>query len=365
MAVSTVPHEPFAEPPVRGWRRLLAESITSPRDLIDYRDDLDREELDRLSEQFALRVNPYYLGLIKDRGDPIWKQAIPDIRELEDSGMEDPLGEEKDSPVPGLTHRYPDRVLFYVSHTCAMYCRFCTRKRKVARSESVQKTQIEKGLEYIRRHTEIRDVVLSGGDPLMLSDAALERILRGVRAIPHVEIIRIGTRMPVTLPHRVTGDLCAMLKRYHPLFVNTHFNHPREITPESTRACTLMADAGIPLGNQSVLLRGVNDDVETMKKLVQGLLTIRVRPYYIYQIDLIKGGGHFQTSVQKGLEIIEALRGHTSGLAVPTLVIDAPGGGGKIPIAPESIVSFDDKEIVVRNFRGQQYRYPSHPPPGV
>jgi lysine 2,3-aminomutase len=347
---------------VQDWKRLLSESISSPEELLDYHRDLNREDLDLLGETFALRVNPYYLSLIQERGDPIWKQAIPDIRELDEKGYEDPLGEEKDSPVPGLCHRYPDRVLFYVSHTCAMYCRFCTRKRKVSKSNSANRAQLQMGFDYIWNHPEVRDVVLSGGDPLMLADGTIEHILTSLRAIPHVEIIRIGTRVPVTLPQRVTPELCNMLKRYHPIYVNTHFNHPREITEQSRRACGLLADAGIPLGNQSVLLRGVNDDPETMKKLVQGLLAIRVRPYYIYLIDLIKGGGHFRTSVRKGIEIIESLRGHTSGLAVPTLVIDAPGGGGKIPIAPETIVSFDETEIVVRNYEGRLFRYPSHPP---
>lgn len=358
-------HNSLSAQSMNDWRQLLAESITSPQELADFDRDLDREELERLDERFAVRVNPYYLGLIRERGDPIWKQAIPDIRELEETGLDDPLDEEKDSPVPGLCHRYPDRVLFYVSNTCATYCRFCTRKRKVSDSSSTNMAQLRRGLEYIGRHPQIRDVVLSGGDPLILSDVAIEHILAAVRAIPHVEIIRIGTRMPVTLPQRITPELCAMLKRYHPLYVNTHFNHPREITAESARACALLADAGIPLGNQSVLLRGVNDDPETMRSLVHGLVAIRVKPYYIYQIDLIKGGRHFRTPVRKGLEIIEALRGHTSGLAVPTLVIDAPGGGGKIPIAPETIVSFDDEEIVVRNYKGDLYRYPSHPERGV
>jgi lysine 2,3-aminomutase len=243
-----------------------------------------------------------------------------------------------------------------------MYFRFCTRKRKVSRTGSARSGQLEAGLDYIRGNPEIRDVVISGGDPLLLSNAKIGDILAQVRAIPHVEIIRVGTRVPVTLPQRITSELCAILKRHHPLYVNTHFNHPREITPQSARACGMLADAGIPLGNQSVLLRGVNDDVETMKELVQRLLTIRVRPYYIYQIDLVRGSAHLRTSVQTGLDIIRALRGHTSGLAVPTLVIDAPGGGGKVPIAPETVVSFDDDEIVVRNYQGRTFRYPSHPP---
>jgi lysine 2,3-aminomutase len=343
------------------WRALLAASLTSPRDLAAALPELDPRELQRLDRRFAVRVNPYYLSLIRSPGDPIWRQAIPDICELDEDGYEDPLGEEADSPVPGISHRYPDRVLFCVSSVCAMYCRFCTRKRKVSRKDALTDKDFQQGLAYIRDHPEIRDVLLSGGDPLMHGDARLESILAGVRAIPHVQIIRIGTRIPVTLPQRVTPELCAMLARYHPLYINTHFNHPREITPEAARACRLLADAGIPLGNQSVLLRKVNDDAVTMTRLVQGLLMIRVRPYYIYLMDLVRGGRHFRTSVRRGLEIIGALRGHTSGLAVPTLVIDAPGGGGKIPIAPETIVSLDEREVVLRNYKGDIYRYPSHP----
>ena len=343
------------------WQALLAASLTSPAELAATLPDLEAAELERLDRSFAVRINPYYLSLIRAPGDPIWRQAIPDIRELDGGGHEDPLGEEADSPVPGLSHRYPDRVLFCVSHACAMYCRFCTRKRKVAREKGLTEQGLQQGLAYIRDHPEIRDVLLSGGDPLMHGDRRLESILAGVRAIPHVQIIRIGTRMPVTLPQRITPELCAMLARYHPLYVNTHFNHPREITPAATRACALLADAGIPLGNQSVLLRGVNDDAVTMKRLVHGLLRIRVRPYYIYLMDLVRGGRHFRTSVRRGLAIIGALRGHTSGLAVPTLVIDAPGGGGKIPIAPETIVACDEREVVLRNYKGDLYRYPSRP----
>jgi lysine 2,3-aminomutase len=311
-----------------------------------------------------MRINPYYLSLIRERGDPIWLQAVPDLRELHSDGMEDPLAEESSSEVPGVVHRYPDRVLFYVCHECAMYCRFCTRKRKVGDARSIGDAQRERGLDYIRRHVEVRDVVVSGGDPLLLSDETIEGLLSDLRRIPHVEIIRIGTRVPVTLPQRITGDLCEVLRRHHPLYVNTHFNHPREITDEAARACGMLADAGIPLGNQSVLLRGVNDDARTMRDLVQRLLAIRVRPYYIYQMDLTSGTQHFRTSVRCGLRIIRALRGHTTGMAVPTLVIDAPGGGGKIPIAPETIVSMNDHEVVLRNYKGKIYRYPSHPSPG-
>lgn len=292
----------------------------------------------------------------------MWLQAVPDIRELSEEGFKDPLNECEDSPVPYLTHRYPDRVLLRVTDRCAMYCRHCTRRWKIAHPDPVPQQVIQNAVDYIRDHQEIRDVLISGGDPLMLSDHELEEILKAVRAIPHVEILRIGSRIPVTLPQRVTPELCVMLRRYHPLFLNTQFNHPREVTPESSRACGMLADAGIPLGNQSVLLKGVNDDPAVMKELVQKLLTIRVRPYYLFQADLVRGTAHFRTAVADGLAVIEALRGHTSGLAVPHLVIDAPGGGGKIALIPNAIVAMDDNEITLRNYEGNLYTYPSRPP---
>jgi lysine 2,3-aminomutase len=340
------------------WRRLIRASIARPEELAALL-DLDLEETRRTHEIFPLRVNPYYLSLMRERGDPIWKQAIPDPRELASTGVDDPLAEEEHSPTPSITHRYPDRVLFYVSHACPVHCRFCTRRRKVGDPGSMGARAIELGLEYIRRHREVRDVIVSGGDPLLLSDDRIESILRDLRAIPHVEIIRIGSRVPVTLPQRVTRGLCEVLKRYHPLYLNTHFNHPREITPESSRACAMLADAGIPLGNQTVLLKGVNDTPGVMKELVRKLLTLRVRPYYLYQADLVSGTEHFRTSVKTGLEIIQALRGHTSGLAVPHYVIDAPNGGGKIAVIPNPVLSFDDNEIVLQNYQGRVYSYPS------
>lgn len=342
------------------WRGLVNETVTSPEELARIL-EVDIEKIKPVHKEFPLRVNPYYLSLIREKGDAIWKQAIPDSQELKSNGVEDPLAEEEDSPVHNITHRYPDRVLFYVSSVCAMNCRFCTRKRKVGDPKSVYEDGIGSGLEYIRQHPEIRDVLVSGGDPLMLSDSRIEFILKSLRAIQHIEIIRIGTRVPVTLPQRITEGLCDMLKKYHPLYINTHFNHPREITPESKKACNMLADAGIPLGNQSVLLKGVNDKPEVMKKLVQKLLTIRVKPYYLYQADLVKGTGHFRTSVQTGLDIIGAIRGHTSGLAVPHFVIDAPGGGGKIALIPDPIVHFDDNKIVLKNYKGNIYIYSSSP----
>ncbi len=342
------------------WKRLMGASFSDPEQLAGAL-GIPADEIREVHETFPLRINPYYLSLIQEKGDPIWRQAIPDVQELNGSGLDDPLSEEEDSPVPGITHRYPDRVLFYVSHTCAMYCRFCTRKRKVSDPNSIRDKAIQSGLDYIRQHSEIRDVIVSGGDPLMLADEMIGAILKSLREIPHVEIIRIGSRVPVTLPQRVTPELCNTLRQYHPLYLNTHFNHPREITPESSKACGMLADAGIPLGNQTVLLRGVNDTPEVMKELMQKLLTIRVKPYYIYQADLARGTDHFRTAVQTGLDIIAALRGHTTGMAVPHFVIDGPGGTGKIPLIPNPIVCFDEDTIVLKNYEGFTCSYPSTP----
>jgi len=264
-----------------------------------------------------------------------------------------------DSPVPNLVHRYPDRVLLMVTTQCPIYCRFCTRKRLIGQPGYVTKQTIQQGIDYIAQHTEVRDVILSGGDPLLLSDDYLEWVLKSLRAIPHLELIRIGSRVPGSLPQRITKKLCRMLKRYHPLYMNLHFNHPDEITPESKKACERLADAGIPLGSQTVLLKGVNDDPETMKTLMQKLLSIRVKPYYLYQADITKATDHFRTSVETGLNIMRHLRGFTSGMAVPHYVIDAPGGGGKIAVLPpDYVLAFNDKEVILKNYEGQVYRYP-------
>lgn len=304
-----------------------------------------------------MAITPYYLSLINpdDPNCPVRKQAVPTGLETHRSiaDLLDPLHEDEDSPVPGLTHRYPDRVLFLITDMCSMYCRHCTRRRFAGQTDNESPSErIQKGIDYIARTPQVRDVLLSGGDALMVSDKMLESIIQRLRAIPHVEIIRIGTRTPVVCPQRITPDLVNMLKKYHPIWVNTHFNHPNEITPESAAACELMANAGIPLGNQSVLLRGINDCVHVMKKLVHGLVKIRVRPYYIYQCDLSMGLEHFRTPVSKGIEIIENLRGHTSGYAVPTFVVDAPGGGGKTPVMPTYIISQAPGKVVLRNFEG-------------
>lgn len=339
------------------WQKLLQASTTRPGELMR-RYGIDPTPLDEVIERYPMRVNPYYLGLIRSAGDPIWRQAIPSIEEIEDSVCcPDPLEEEQQSPVPNLVHRYPDRVLFLVCSECAMYCRFCTRKRKVGGENMVINRQtIQAGIDYIRTHPEIRDVILSGGDPLLLSDEQLGWILQQLRAIPTLEIIRIGSRVPVVLPQRITSNLVRLLRRFHPLYINTHFNHPDEITPTSAKACARLADAGIPLGNQTVLMRGINDDPEVMKRLMQKLLSIRVRPYYIYQADLVQGTEHFRTTVEEGLEVIRALRGHTSGMAVPAYVIDAPGGGGKIPLLPNYLQSLGDN-VTLKNYQGDSYFY--------
>lgn len=340
------------------WSQILRGSLRTPEQVAGFF-GLDLGECRRISRHFKTMITPYYASLIKYKGDPLYRQVVPDPAELAaDSGVADPLQEDADSPVPSIVHRYPDRLLFLVSHMCASYCRFCTRKRKVGDPTKINPRYIEDGLEYIRAHTEVRDVIVSGGDPLMLSDARLEYILRELRAIPHIEILRVGTRVPCFLPQRVTPALAAMLRKYHPLYVNVHFNHPDELTPQANEALGRLADAGIPLGCQTVLLKGVNDDPTVMRRLMQKLLYARVKPYYIYQTDYVSGTEHLRTSVEKGLEIMDGMRGWTSGLAVPYYVIDAPGGGGKIPVLPNYVQSISDREVVLRNYAGQTYVYP-------
>jgi lysine 2,3-aminomutase len=322
----------------------------------------ERQAFAESTLQFHMGVTPYYACLMDpvDPGCPVRLQSVPQagelVRSVED--LEDPLGEEKDMPVPGITHRYPDRVLFYVTHNCPVYCRHCTRKRKVADPESAaDKDQLELGLRYIADHPEVRDVLVSGGDPLSLSDERLDHLLGRLRAMDHVEVIRLGTRNPVTLPQRVTPDLARILRRHHPIYVNTHFNHPKECTAEALEACTRLADAGCVLGNQMVLLRGVNDDWRIVKALNHRLLLMRVRPYYIFQCDLAQGISHLRTSVDTGIDIMEHLRGHTSGLAVPHYVIDAPSGGGKIPVLPTYVLSREGRRWHVRNYLHHEYDY--------
>ena len=346
------------------WRKQLINSTTNIEQ-ISKRFDIPLEDLQGLDSEFNIRITPYYLSLIKYKGDAIYKQVIPDKKEMTDEySFEDPLSEDEFSPVTNIVHRYPDRCLFLINHVCASYCRFCTRKRKVGDPNKISLKYIDEGIEYINNHPEIRDIILSGGDPLLLIDDRLEFILQKLRRIKHVEIIRIGTRVPCFLPHRITNNLVKMLKKYHPLYMNVHFNHPDELTPFAIKALEKLANAGIPLGNQTVLLKGVNDNPEVMKKLMQKLLLARVRPYYIYQADLVFGTAHFRTKVETGLKIIEALRGWTSGLAIPHFVIDAPGGGGKIPLLPQYVVNLSDDEVVLRNYQGKIFRYTQSPEDG-
>ena len=317
--------------------------------------DQKKENLSKTLAKFKMAITPYYAALMdkKDKNCPVRMLAVPAVNELfvAPSDLDDPLHEDVDSPVPGLTHRYPDRALLLVTHECSMYCRHCTRRRIVGDvDENMAKGHLEKAFEYIRNTSEIRDVIISGGDPLILSDQKIDYILSELRKIEHVEIIRIGSRMPVVLPQRITEEFCEIIKKHHPVYINTHFNHPKEITEDAKIACEKLANAGVNLGNQSVLLKGVNDCPNIMKKLSHELLKIRVRPYYIYQCDLSEVISHFRTKVSKGIEIIENLRGHTSGLAVPTFVVDAPGGGGKIPVMPNYLISQNKKKVVLRNY---------------
>lgn len=341
------------------WKWQIRNALRNVDDLAEVieLEDGEREAVEKTLHRFRMAVTPYYAALI-DRAyklDSIRLQAVPSIREMDGdvSDLADPLHEEAHQVAPGLTHRYPDRVLLLVTSVCAMYCRHCTRRRIVGQDDAhLHRDEVGQAIDYIRNHEEIRDVLISGGDPLTLSDDRLEEILTDLRSIGHVQIIRIGTRAPVVMPMRITDELTSMLRKFHPLYINTHFNHYSEITADSAAACARLADAGIPLGNQSVLLRDVNDCPRIFKKLNQELLRIRVKPYYIYQCDLTSGISHFRTSLAKGVEIIENLRGHTSGMAVPTFVVDAPGGGGKIPVMPDYLISQNDRRVILRNYEG-------------
>jgi len=345
------------------WRWQLSHRLNTVEEIekVITLKDSERNALNA-SNLFRVDITPYFISLIRpdDPNDPVRQQIIPTAAELVPftSMMEDSLAEDRHSPVPGLVHRYPDRVLMLVTTQCASYCRYCTRSRIVGDpSATFSRNEFEMQIEYIKNTPQVRDVLLSGGDPLVLAPKILEEILMRLREIPHVEIVRIGSRVPVFLPMRVTQDLCDMLEKYHPLWLNIHVNHPNEISQELAEATNRLSKAGIPLGNQSVLLAGVNDCVHIQRKLVQNLVRIRVRPYYIYQSDLVEGGGHFRTSVAKGIEIIEGLRGHTSGYAVPQFIVDAPGGGGKIPLMPNYLLSYSDHKVVVRNYEGYVTTY--------
>lgn len=340
------------------WRWQMSNRLNNVQEL-EHVINLTPSEREALTAKglFRVDITPYFASLIDpdDPHCPVRKQVIPTSKEMVpfQSMMEDSLAEDKHSPVPGLVHRYPDRVLMLVTTQCASYCRYCTRSRIVGDpTQTFSRAEFEAQLDYIRNTPQIRDVLLSGGDPMVLAPKLFDMILAGLRAIPHVEIIRVGSRVPVFLPMRVTEEFCETVSKYHPFWMNIHVNHPKEITPELAAACDRLSRAGVPLGNQSVLLAGVNDSVNIQRKLVHELVKIRVRPYYLYQCDLVEGSGHFRTSVSKGIEIIEGLRGHTSGYSVPTYVVDAPGGGGKIPVMPNYLISQAPGRVVLRNFEG-------------
>ncbi|HUU00118.1 MAG TPA: KamA family radical SAM protein [Myxococcota bacterium] len=346
------------------WRWQMRKRIRSVAELAAiYKWDAIPGDVYEAASRFPLAITPYYASLAQrlDRSDPIFAMSVPQGLELVDPVFlrEDPLEEECDMPVPGLVHRYPDRALLITTSICAMYCRHCTRKRVTGQRESViSAAQLRQAIIYLQKHPEIRDVIVSGGDPLTFSTKALEKILSAIRSVPSVDIIRIGTRTPVTLPMRITDNLVAMLRRYHPLWINTHFNHPQELTPLAAEACARLADAGIPLGNQTVLLRGINDDPRVIETLCRGLIRNRVRPYYLFQCDLVRGVEHFRTPLARGIEIMEYLRGRLSGLAIPTFVVDAPHGGGKIPVLPQYVLSSSPNHTVLRNFEGTLISYP-------
>ena len=347
------------------WKWQLKNRITSLQQLEQHLELSPDERAGCLfaKDKLALAITPYFFNLIdrNDPNDPVRRQVVPRAGEMHTAAEEtlDPVGEENTKPVDGIVHRYPDRVLFLVTDRCASYCRYCTRSRLVSNAQDYNfHPEFESGLEYIRQHPEIRDVLLSGGDPLLLSDRKLDYLLGELRKIPHVEFIRIGSRIPVFLPQRITPELCEIFKKHGPIWLSIHVNHPNECSHALRDACERLAFAGVPLGNQSVLLKDVNDDATVMKSLIHRLLMMRVRPYYLYQCDLITGSAHLRTDVRKGIEIIRALRGHTSGYAIPQFVIDAPGGGGKVPINPDYVQAVTDSEIIMRNFQGQQYSYP-------
>ncbi len=342
---------------MKNWKKVLSKSITTPQQLENLL-GVETKDIERVISKYPMRINPYYLSLIREKGDPIYLQAVPDIREIEDTrGVEDPLAEEELSVAPGIVHKYPDRVLFLVSYQCAMYCRFCNRKRKVGKT-GVNWKLIKEGISYIKANKQIKEVLMSGGDPLLLEDRILFQILSELREISHLEIIRIGTRVPCTFPYRVTKRLANMLKRFHPLYVITHFNHPKEITPQSEMACSILANAGIPLFCQTVLLKGVNDNADTIKKLMRALIRIRVKPYYLFYPDYIKGTAHFWVPVEKGLEIMKSMYGWVSGLCIPFFAIDLNKGGGKVPLFPDYIEKREKNKWLIKNYKGEVFEFP-------
>lgn len=351
----------FADP--GDWKWQIKNRIRSLDQFEKYFPGSNSQQMNEVSRKFPMAITPYYASLIRrpDISDPVFAMAVPQPRELIDPLFlsDDPLSEDEDMPVPGMVHRYRDRVLLIATTMCSMYCRHCTRKRIAgARESSISAQRIRQVTEYLMAHPEVSDVIVSGGDPLTMNDGSIEMVLSSLRSVPSVQVIRIGTRVPVVLPMRITDGLVNILKKYHPLWINTHFNHPNEITPQAKEACAKLADAGIPLGNQTVLLAGVNDDAKIIEQLCRGLIQTRVRPYYLYQCDLVRGVEHFRTSIRKGMEIMEYLRGRVGGIAIPTFVVDAPHGGGKIPVLPNYIVSMSPSHTVLRNYEGLFVNYP-------
>jgi len=345
------------------WHWQIKNRIRNVVDLKHWFPETDTSGISEAVKRFPMAITPYYASLIKsfDGSDPVFKMSVPQIEELIEPQclMDDPLEEDADMPLPGLIHRYPDRALLIATTMCSMYCRHCTRKRVAGQRESsISAARLRQTVAYLEKHPEIRDVIISGGDPLTMETTALDRILSAIRSVKSIDIIRIGTRVPVVMPMRVNNDLVEMIRKYHPLYINTHFNHPNELTEESAQACRKLADAGIPLGNQTVLLRGINDNPRTMEELCRGLVKMRVRPYYVFQCDLVRGIEHFRTPVSRGIEIMEYLRGRLSGLAIPLFVVDAPHGGGKIPVSPNYVVSMSPTHTVLRNFEGMFVAYP-------
>ncbi len=342
-----------------GWQELLAGSLCSAGELGRWL-AIDQEAVAQVIRRYPMRINPYFLSVIRSAGAPLWRQAVPDPAEMKTHAnlVPDPLAEEPQSPVPHLIHRYPDRVVFMISDECAMYCRFCMRKRRLGRGRRITDRSIYRGLDYIRQNPAIREVILSGGDPLLLPDERLAEICSQLKKTGHVELIRIHSRAPCTLPARITTDLVSLLSDFHPLYINIQFNHPAELTPDASAACSRLADAGIPLGSQSVLLKGVNDDARVLMQLVQALLKNRIRPYYLHQADPVEGTRHFRTSVEKGLALMRTLRGRVPGIGVPHYMIDLPGGGGKIPLLPEYVEKISEDRLYVKNFEGRIFEYP-------
>lgn len=339
------------------WHDLLSDSITKAEDLAHVL-PVDSLSIQKVISRYPMRINPYYLSLIKSSSEALCKQVVPDIREIRDKTLiDDPLCEENQSPVPNLIHRYPDRVLFMVSNQCPIYCRFCMRKRKVGYPLIVSQKTIQDGINYIKQNISIHEIILSGGDPLLLEDDELNSLMNQVRSIKHVEVIRIHTRVPCALPQRITPSLVRILRQYHPVFINIHFNHPDEITLESSTACGILADAGIPLGSQTVLLKRINNNPKIINQLMKNLLRIRVKPYYLHHPDPVRGTEHFRVSIEEGLDILKKLRGHISGMCIPNYMIDLPGGGGKIPLLPDYKIESKEHRLTVENYEGKVFDY--------